>query len=405
MALEESREAPSPAMQAALLTVITILVLFLRRPDQFLHPYIWVEEGKYVLPDYLDNGPWILTHPLAGYSQLASKIIAYAAFKTSILWAPEIALALVVAFTCAVIVAVALSPTHLKWPFACAIATLLIPTDAEAFAVSAYAFWWAGILLLVALLWDAERGRQWLRWFFILLGGLSAPIVGTIAVLLGLRAIVERRLSEVYAMGFAIVASIGQVLAMRAEHLNLHTEALSFETIKLVAAQYIGGFFYSRGGPLLGFAVLALLIGSAWIARARLDRYFLLLVLTFLLISVSVSLRMPISSFNGIDQFDAGPRYFFYPFILLSWIMVWIAAVSQPAVRYGIAAAFVVALLMAGTALSRRHDAFNWHDEILACARSDTYEVPLHYIGHANQMWHVTLTGPQCQALIDKSLF
>src|SRR5688572_25268102 len=138
------REAPgrwsrlaSPLFQAALLAATTVLVLVLRRPDQFLHPYIWVEEGQYVLRQYISDDIWILTNPLAGYSQLASKIIAYLSFKLSILWAPEIALVLTVAFTAGVVIAVALSPTHLRWPFLCAIAVLLVRTDAEVVAVSA----------------------------------------------------------------------------------------------------------------------------------------------------------------------------------------------------------------------------------------------------------------------------
>ena len=61
-------------------------------------------------------------------------------------WAPEIALVLTVAFTCAVVVAVALSPTHLRWPYLCAIAVLTIPVDPEVYAVSLLAFWWAGLL-------------------------------------------------------------------------------------------------------------------------------------------------------------------------------------------------------------------------------------------------------------------
>jgi hypothetical protein len=31
-------------------------VLFARRPDQFLHPYIWVEDGDPILKAYAERG-------------------------------------------------------------------------------------------------------------------------------------------------------------------------------------------------------------------------------------------------------------------------------------------------------------------------------------------------------------
>ena len=392
-------------MKALALTAIAVIVLFARRPDQFLHPYIWVEEGNFVLRQYLEDGLWVLAKPLAGYSQLASKIIAYLSFKSSILWAPEIALVLIVAFTCAVVIAVALSPTRLRWPFLCAISVLLIPTDAEAFAVSAYAFWWAGILLLLAVLWDADRGHQWLRWLYLLLGGLSSPIIGAVTVLIALRALVERRRSEYFALAVAAIAAIAQVFAMRAQNLTLSTATFGLETFTLIVQQYVGGFIYHLGGAYFGFAALLLILAAGWSIRSRLDYYFLLLVTTFVVIAVTVSLRMPLQNFAGIDQFNVGPRYFFYPFILMSWIMIWMASLSTAPVRIGFAAAFVAALVLAGSGLSRRHDAVDWREQILACTRAQEYELTFHYIGHAEDMWHATFKGEECKKLLDRSLF
>ncbi len=401
-AIEARPWLASPLVQAAILAAITVLVLFLRRPDQFLHPYIWVEEGKYVLREYLNGGLWVLTKPLAGYSQLASKIIAYLSFKLSILRAPEIALFLTVAFSAGVVIAVALSPTHLRWPFLCAIAVLLVPTDAEVFAVSAYAFWWAGVLLFLAVLWDPDRGREWLRWVFIVLGGLSSPILGAATMLIALRAVIERRRSEFLALGVAILAAVAQVFAMRAQRARFSATNFGFDTVQLIFGKYIGGFFYSDAGILLGLLVLALAVAAAWSARARLDRYFYLLVLMFFVVAFVISLRL--RTF-GIDKFDTAPRYFFYPFILFSWILIWIAAVSTRAVRIGIAAAFAIALLVAGTGLSRRHDAVDWRAQLLACSKSDEYEMPFHYIGKAKKMWNVPFKGEECRRLLDKSLF
>ena len=154
--------------------LITVAVLALRQPDQFISPYVWIEDGWYLLRMFLEHGWSNIVQPLAGYQILANKLIVFAALNLSVLWAPEIMLLLVTALTCAVIAAVAFSPTHLRWPLLCALAVLAVPTGPEVFSVSAYAIWWAGLLLLLTPLWDSGRGREPLRWAYLMFGG---PVV------------------------------------------------------------------------------------------------------------------------------------------------------------------------------------------------------------------------------------
>ena len=385
-AIEARPWLASPLFQAAILAAVTVLVLFLRRPDQFLHPYIWVEEGKYVLREYLNGGLWVLTKPLAGYSQLVVED-----HRLSLLQAVHSLGAgdrtfLTVAFSAGVVIAVALSPTYLRWPFLCAIAVLVVPTDAEVFAISAYAFWWAGVLLFLAVLWDADRGERWLRWLFILLGGLSSPILGAATMLIALRAVVERRRSEFLALGVAISGRRRAGLRHAATACEVFRHQFGFDTVAARSSANMSGFFIAMPASFSACSCLPWRSPRPGRRRARLDRYFYLLVLMFFVVAFVISLRL--RTF-GIDKFDTAPRYFFYPFILFSWILIWIAAVSTRPVRMGIAAAFAIALLVAGTGLSRRHDAVDWRAHLLACAKSDEYEMPFHYIGKAKKMWEV----------------
>jgi hypothetical protein len=386
------------------MVVITIAVLFARRPDQFLHPYIWVEEGSYTLREFVDGGARTLIAPLAGYEVLASKLIAYIAFRTSILWAPQIDLVLVVALTCGVVLAVAFAPTHLRSPALCAVSLLLIPSDAEVFAVSSYAFWWAGLLLLLAVLWDTKRGLEWLRWVFIAFGGLSSPLIGAAWGLLGLRAVVERTRSEFIALGLATVVLAAQVAAMRQQQLKVFPD---FEprTVVAIITKFIGGFFTPDGSLVIGLAVCAALALVAWRCRDRLDRYFLLLVAMFGIVCVAVTMRQPIATFSGFNAFNIAPRYFFYPFILLGWIAIWLASVATRPVQIAVGAAFILSIALAGRALSRRHEGVDWKAEVTACAHADKYELPFHYIGIAKDMWHTTFAGKECRDLIAQSVF
>jgi hypothetical protein len=199
--------------QILALAAATILVLGLRRPDQFRHPYLWVEDAT-VLQAYVERGLASIFEPVMGYYILPSKILDLAAFKLSILHAPAIALVLTALFTVAVVIAIAFSPTHLRWPCACAMTPLLVPTDPEIFAVGLYAFWWSGLLLVVALLWDSKRDRQWLRATYLVLGGLSTPIIVPVSGLLVVRAALDRQKCEFVASVIALIAAAVQLLSL-----------------------------------------------------------------------------------------------------------------------------------------------------------------------------------------------
>lgn len=385
--------------------MVAATILFARRPDQFLHPYIWVEEGVYTLRFYAESGWNTLFEPLAGYLLTASKLIDLTAFQLSILWAPEIAAALAIAFTCAVVVAIALSPTYLRWPYACALAPLLVPSNPEVFGTGSYAFWWAGLLLLLTVLWTEEK--QWLRSIYLLLGGLSSPLIGAIVVLLGLRLVLERNRRELIATLIAAAASFAQVLGMLAQA-QIGVEALNtwpdLASLPVLGQKFVGGFFHADT-KLAALVIAAAVAVLAWWMRRRLDRYFVLLVLSFLAVALLVAFRMPADDLRGLAPFGSGPRYFFYPFILLSWILIWLAAVSPRPVQAVLAAGFALTLVLAGPRLSRRHDPLDWKHEVLACAQADRYELPIHYLGSKDEMWHVKLTGAQCRLLLARSFF
>jgi len=390
---------------ASLLTIASAAIVFARRPDQFLHPYIWVEEGVYTLRFYAESCWGTLFEPLAGYLLTVSKLIDLTAFQLSILWAPEIAAGLAIAFTCAAVVATALSPTHLRWRYACALAAVLAPSTPEVFGTGAYAFWWAGLLLLLALLWREER--QWLRWVYLLVGGLSSPLIGVIMPLFVLRLLVERDRRELMATLVAGAATLAQLVGMHAQAaIGVHavTAWPSPASLSVIPQKFVGAFFHANA-MRPGVAIAAAIALLAWTLRSRLDRYFVLLVLALIAVAVAMTMRVFPDELPYIEPFGAGARYFFYPFILLSWILIWLASVAPRPVQAVLAAAFALTLVLAGPRLSSRHDPLNWKQQVLACAQADRYELPIHYFGSAKEMWQAKLTGAQCRLLLARSLF
>jgi hypothetical protein len=397
-------EATSPprlelhrASKVSLLILGTVLILFARRPDQFLHPALWVEETV-ILREYIDHGWWSLLEPLNGYYVLISKIIAFIAFRTSFSSAPQVELFLTVAFTCAVIASVALSPTHLQWPFLCALSVLLVPSDPEVFAVSVYAFWWAGTLLLLVLLWRSDARRQWLRWLYIVIGGLSSPIIVVVAGLLAIRSAFERRPSEYCAAGLGVLVALMQVITVHA-NVPFGTMKIGLSSFVLTIQRFYGLYFIPRPGLVsscVGFAVVISLVFIAWSCRARLNGYFCLLLLAHVGICALVLFRIPV---DGIHPLFAGARYFFYPFILLNWIMIWLTSVSDSTTRFGFALALLIALMVCAPHFARWHEPIDWQAAVSACGRSTQYDLPAHYDGQSSTMWHASLTGQECQKL------
>jgi hypothetical protein len=63
-----------------------VVILGLRRPDQFRHPYFWLEDEA-ILGAYVQRGFASILGPIAGYYILARKLLDISALKLSILHA------------------------------------------------------------------------------------------------------------------------------------------------------------------------------------------------------------------------------------------------------------------------------------------------------------------------------
>lgn len=331
--------------RVALLCGLAVLICFLRRPDQFLHPYIWDEDGTIILKAYAERGLASITE-VDGYIIFVARLFSLTAFKVSFLWAPELSLALAVGLICAVTVAIALSPTLLPRPYLFAIVPLIIPSAPEVFAVALYSFWWAGLLLLLVLMWDSRRGRIWLRLLYTLLGGLSSPLIIMFAPILWLRALLERRLSEFVTAAIASVLAAIQAISLSSSATVPHRP---FPDLLSISDTFAGVFLSTPRNWLseyhTGPFVLGVLAIAAFIARKHLRWEMGLLALAWCAVAVSVFWRL--GDVHGLSPVGAGPRYFFYPLVIMIWIGAWIWLGTPRNIRalmlLGVALAYVTA--------------------------------------------------------------
>jgi hypothetical protein len=424
-----------------ILLLVSLIVLFYRRPGQFLYPYIWAEDGANILPDYLKDGFFSLFNPVAGYSILSSKIINFLSYFISFWYYPEVASFLANLFIIAVIFAIAYSPTNLKFPWLCAVLTLFVKTDPECFGTALYSFWWAGLLLVLSTLWRDKNSFK-LQIIYIVLGGLSSPLIYLASPLLCVKAVIKKERNTIWAAIISIIPFLFQtyLLVKTSQGNSLFTgeviQLFYFGIIKFFG-KYV--LFNSVSNILLfviGSGLLCLLglsvIYSVWIAYKKKNYQNNMALLTmFIWLGASIVFSIAREPVYNIHPYSWGPRYFFYPFILMSWHIVYllmkirdlsfekicgsILGKIPPLVFLG-GKFFVSGLLIlllfnfifdgSLRKMSRDHYLINWRQELAAVYFSkDAYALPIHLSGNHTDYWYLNITASQCQIMLKNSLF
>ncbi len=401
--------ARRPAVQALFLVVALALILLLRRGDTLLVPGVWDEDGDMVIPDMLQNGLGTLLHPLNGYFVTIPKIIDLIAFGLSATQFPLINAALAWLVAIGVGLAVAFAPTVLRHRGLAALAVFLVPSDPEVFGTGLYTLWWAGILLLLVALWRPDDRRILARVLLLAIAGLSSPVILIAAPVLVVRALVWRRRSEI------VPAAVGLTIAI-------------VQGISLVVST-LTGTSNSPGSSGAGFAptMLGEYLAHSWTSSSRIRIAAGILLVIFLvvgalllrsgprwpaivlgyLLAASVILSLARTAGLALDPVTLGPRYFFYPFVLISWFLLWLVARW----RWRGLVALPVALLLLGLAnlppgWSRPNADLHWAQQLRACAAADgPVRLSIQAAGSADHVWHVTLHGADCASWLARDPF
>lgn len=398
--------------QIALIVVATLLALYFRRPDQFFHPYVWAEEGTVSLPQFIEHGWLYFIDPVAGYLILPSKLIQATALTLSVSHYPEIALWLTAAFHAGVLCAIAFSPSSLRYPLACALFTLVLPTDSEVFGTALYAFWWGSLLLVPPLLWPARRDDVvWPRVGMTLLGGLSSPLVIAFLPIFMLRNLVFRTRNSTIVTGLAIACSAVQMYFLRTSGTHGTSLPTSLDLVEVVR-KYFGMFVHwsprtDASMPwltlLLGGAMLVAVLAAAFLARRRLGwRHGALALALLASIAVSVA-RVPPEVTHPVL---AGPRYFFFPYIFLGWLILELIAETPRWYASVLALAFVGGMHQFVVHGPRGHHAVDWQAHMSACRNATvSYPLPVHLAGNRADAWVALIPPGGCEKLYARSIF
>ena len=393
------------------LAVALLAAMWYRRPDQFLHPYIWVEDGTRNLPDYIAHGWAFVVEPIVGYISLPIRVLFGIGASLSFRWLPEIGFVLALLFSYLVLVAVALSPTALRYPFLCALALLLLPTNPEVYGVSLYTGWWGSVLVLLPLLWPAASdGQLRLRAALLTAGGLSTPLVVGLLPLYGARWALWRRRTDWRLLLIGGGISALQLATMWATAASMGGRVASRPLVN-VPMKFFG--YYLLWTPLrpdqrlyltLGVVLIGVLVTSAFVRRKTLDFTFVALVGALAVTITLAAVRAPLDVMHPVL---AGGRYFFLPYLLLSWLLLDLIDWRHQGTSVFCASALVLALGGFVMHARWRHAAIDWRAHIEQCVAENVHQFPIHYEGtQAHRIiWAVDVPGEACRQMVARSLF
>jgi hypothetical protein len=396
--------------------LIFFLILYARRSAQLLHPQVWDEDGLVIMRDLIQAGPASILWPLNGYLLVIPRTITFLALSISVSYYPLISTLLAWAFTIAALIAISVSPLALRGGVLLAITAGLVPSDPEVFGLPLYTFWWAGLLIVAAAFWRPHGGATAWRVAFVVVGGLSSPLILLVLPLFLCRAAIWRRdIAERIVAIAATACAAAQIAALVQSHVVAQTSlpgtSALLVALPLFFGNYVAGSF-GRAQPQLaavvewGVAIATLALIAVALRTGR--RHVAILVALLYLLFGSIALSAARAPILILDPVLTGPRYFFYPFVFEAWLLLQIAFLARGAFIRWTAAAFVgLAVLNAIPSLSRPHDDLRWLANVTNCAQvgdTEVYSIPIEFDGRAASAWALQLSGAHCRILASRDL-
>ena len=382
------------------------LILYLRRGNQLLSPEVWDEDGTENLKTFIENGWSFLLIPVSGYLITISKIITGISASISILYYPEISTYLTWTFQIMVGVAVAVSPTHLKHRYLCALAVFLVPSNPEVLGIPLYSFWLSSLLLFLVILWKSEK-HLFFRYLFVIIGGLSSPIIVFVPACLLLKAFLQKNLKDrqlIPLISLSILITIVQVYfyLITSGSSSFGINAIDIYIVHNILAKFFGMYFLGFIGIdsvlLIGGLLLFLYIFYYSIKNIKNIPFLMLLLLLAGTILLAVSRHF----YGFIHPVTTGPRYFFFPYILISWILLYLVDAKRPYVPVVILA---LSLIVSLSNFSRNHEDLEWRKNLVQCqCQNDNFDIPIHYDGNISKAWKLNLTSEMCDKLISNDM-
>jgi len=368
----------------ASVSVASLLILFLRRPDVLLNAQFYAEDGTRWFAEAYRFGWRCLSLPESGYLQTASRLVALLSLAFPFVLAP------LVMNLCALIVQIIPINLFLSSRFdsisskirvACCLLYLSLPNSFEVHANTTNMQWHLALAGLLILLGGPEGGRVWrVLWACLLalavLDGPSGMLLAPVAVFLWFKHKERRHLlaSAILVVGAALQSLMIVLSHSRRDAPNGATidRLLSILGGQVFLSSILGvrtsiNLFFSHSPYLFPLEIVALVIGFAITLYAfRRGPTALKVLLAFAAGAFTLALIRPVATTaGGMEQWaklqvpGVGNRYYFFPMLAFFASLIWMAANAAPGGKFArYAAIAVLALLPIGIVRDWRYKPF-----------------------------------------------
>lgn len=383
-------------------------------------PQVWSEDAWNVF-SFINNGWGSLVETVNGYLIIIPKLITGISLWLSFSKYPLLSTLISWSFIVFVGLVVARGPLKLKGKFCAASLMFLIPSDPEVFGLPLYTLWWASVLLFTLVLWDEKSSNISLRCVFIIFCGLSSPVILVLLPLFYYRAYIYRKYRTEVAVAViaTLIASIQGFLIYFKDFIAIDggrppvfDRILNcIDVIPVFFGRFFVGNLTQNSIILWCFGIIFCVFFVLFLWKNRHD--YVSLALAYLLIC-SLALSVIRVDPSMLHPVLVGPRYFFLPFVVIFWILVYALFLTP---NYWLRNIFILVIcfviINSIPVISRIHDDIPWEKHIYSCLKFKQYAIPVHTdgkipvktYGKSLNDWMVSVSGKQCKLLLDRDIF
>ncbi len=320
-------------VQAAITGLLLLLILLARRPESFLHPQFWAEDGSIFFVQADLDGLRSLVEPFSGYHLFLLRLIAASSAVLDARWVPAAYFSVSMAATLGIALAAFSPRVDLPCRPACVLSLGLVPHTGEVLGNLTNLQWITALALVWLLLArDGTNLRQQATDVFVaFIVGLTGTFSILFAVLFIWRAWRRKTsASAIVAAVIALTASIQFWTVLNAPPDPTQDGSPSVQMIawviglRLPACLLLPPVWVEKVPRAvlmwLGAATIAALLAVALVRGPRRDfRLGLVACIAVVLAATIYRVRCDLGVFGGLVN---GDRYFFVPKVLTAWLLI-----------------------------------------------------------------------------------
>lgn len=324
--------------------LITLVVMFYRRPDAFYAPQFWAEEGTAFYAEAFHEGAGSLFNSCVGYFHLYPRLVSVAASASGV---PLSAVPFVFSFAWLLALFALLFWIEKRLDYApvqrlfISLAVILIPLQSEVFMNMTNVQWVMAFFPFV--IFSADPAKRTRGWFIadlgaLLISGLTGPNFSVLLPLFILLGLLRRKtlLSDKQTAALlllAIACGIAGLISL-AQYGNVNRSAGEYIPgnggfVQLVFLQYsflFIGKLATRAPFWLMLAGIVFIAGAFFVYIRKLrerpgDRFgfFLLLAGLLYLVATIIAYR---NEPGMLSPYYRGPRNFYIPAVCFTWMII-----------------------------------------------------------------------------------